>query len=73
VNKLKSIVLLAALLVLFVGNVGVNVYKHICKMEGVSTAYVIPPAEDHCKKEKPTKKICCSNSKQEQKDDCCND
>ena len=71
--KIKSILVLTGLLMLFIGNVGVNVFKHTCKKEGISTAYLLPPEDDHCKWEEPAKKICCSSSEEKKKDDCCND
>lgn len=75
-KQLKSILIITGLLLLFVGNVGVNVFKHICAEDGVWTSYFVKTADDHCENEKEAvehAKICCSQEKEEQKKDCCND
>lgn len=75
-KQLKSLIIISGLLILFVGNIGVNVFKHICQDNGVWTSYFVKTADDHCEnKEKAIKhvKSCCSKEKEEQKKDCCND
>lgn len=75
-KQLKLLIIISGLLILFVGNVGVNVFKHICQEDGVWTSYFVKTADDHCdNKEKAIEhsKSCCSKEKEEQKKDCCND
>jgi hypothetical protein len=58
--------------ILFVGNIGMNVFKHICKEDGVSISYFLQD-EHHCQeKEKSCKeaKSCCAK---DIKEDCCSD
>jgi hypothetical protein len=76
VKSIRSILIISGLLLLFVGNVGVNVFKHICQENGVWTSYFVKTADDHCGDKHEAKKAiksCCSSEKKEQKKDCCND
>ncbi len=75
-KSLKSIFIITGLLLLFVGNVGVNVFKHICQEDGVWTSYFVKTADDHCEskhQEAKHVKTCCSVEKEQQEKDCCND
>ena len=75
-KQLKLLIVISGLLILFVGNVGVNVFKHICQEDGVWTSYFVKTADDHCENEEKAAehaKSCCSKEKEEQKKDCCND
>ena len=67
----KSIVLLLALFLLFAGNVGVNVFKHICEEDGVTVSYFFKTGEDHCQDHLDESPSCCN--KEEKKKDCCDD
>ena len=68
---LKSIILLLALLLLLVGNVGVNVFKHICEEDGVTVSYFFKSVEEHCQNHIDEPPACCK--KEEKKNDCCDD
>lgn len=75
-KSIKSIFIISGLLLLFVGNVGVNVFKHICQENGVWTSYFVKTADGHCGDKHEAKKAiksCCSSEKEEKKKDCCND
>jgi len=71
VRLLKSIVLVLALLLLLVGNVGVNVFKHICEEDGVTVSYFFKSSEEHCQEHIEELAACCK--KEEKKKDCCDD
>lgn len=68
-HMVKSIILSFAILLLFVGNVGVDVFKHICEEDGVSVAYVVNTI-DHCKDHRKDVPPCCEEEEQK---DCCDD
>ena len=71
---MKSILLLGALLLLFVGNVGVNIFKHICKEDGVLVSYFVDNSDEHCADEQSALPVCCQKEKKsDKKDDCCSD
>lgn len=75
-KQLKSIFIISGLLLLFVGNVGVNVFKHICQENGVWTSYFVQTAYDHCESQHEAvkhAKSCCAVEQEENKKDCCND
>lgn len=73
--------ILVGLLILFtfIGNVGMSVFTHSCKEDGVFRSYFVK-TQDHCNDEKEEiKPPCCQNQKKvectteiEEKD-CCND
>lgn len=67
----KSIVLLLALFFLFAGNIGVNVFKHICEKDGVTVSYFYKPGNEHCQDHIDELPPCCK--KEEKKKDCCDD
>ncbi len=71
-RNLKSIILLSFLLVLFVGNVGVNIFKHVCAEDGVSISYFIQ-GPDECEEHHDIEPACCSESASDKDDDCCSD
>ena len=74
-KRFKSILIISGLLLLFVGNVGVNVFKHICAEDGVWTSYFVKTTDDHCENEEEAEKhaqTCCSTD-EEKEEDCCND
>ena len=66
---LKSIIFLCATTLLFVGNVGLDVFKHICEEDGVSVSYVINTIT-HCEEVDEEIPECCQ---EEHEDDCCDD
>ena len=63
--------------VIFLGTVGVNVFAHYCKIDGVDYSF-ISPKEDHCQKE-TIESSCCkldvqiSKEEPQVNDDCCSD
>lgn len=73
----KQILILFFATVIFTGTVGVNVFAHYCKIDGVDYSF-ISPKEDHCNKEKEQESCCLpaiKTSKEETQvnDDCCSD
>lgn len=73
---IKHAVLVLLLFLLFVGNVGVNVFKHICSENGVAVSYVFNDGEDQCKMHElkhhdvPS---CCYENESEEEKGCCSD
>ncbi len=76
----KPILLSALIAYLFIGNVGMSIFKHYCEEDGLFTSYFINNTQ-HCDDEDVAKSSlpdCCKkykiDSKQSQfKDDCCTD
>ena len=66
----RSYILLTIIPLLFLGNVGFDVFKHTCKEDGVTTAYVINTI-DHCEEHLEELPPCCQEK--HKKDDCCDD
>lgn len=54
---------------LFVGSIGLDVFKHICQDDGVSVAYIFNTI-DHCDDHHIEVPPCCEK---EDNDDCCDD
>ncbi len=75
-RNIKSILILGFLLILFVGNVGVNIFKHVCAEDGISVSYFVQTAEE-CNNHDEILTSCCSASKgtfeDQFEDDCCSD
>lgn len=70
-SLLRSTLLSFGILLLFVGNIGVNIYTHSCKEDGVSISYFVNSGEEHCANHKEKTPPCCNRSEKES--DCCND
>jgi len=58
-------------IVLFVGNIGVPIYTHACKEDGVFHSFFIE-VNDHCEEVKNDLPPCCK-ANQLKEDDCCKD
>lgn len=77
-QKFKSGILIGFVLLLFAGNIGIDIFKHICKKDGTSYSLFLPSHDNcgmHHNEEKPP---CCSNKKvvyneNSVKEDCCNE
>lgn len=71
----QSVILLSLLSVFFLGNIGVNVFKHICEEDGVSISYIVNRGEEHCGSHEKHAELppCCHADKEKAKDDCCDD
>ncbi len=68
---LRSFLIGSMIALLFAGNVGVDVYKHICKEDGVEVSFLIN-TNDHCEEnDKHQEEKCCHED--EKKDNCCDD
>ncbi len=73
----RQILILFFATVIFVGTVGVNVFAHYCKIDGVDYSF-ISPKEEHCQKE-TVETSCCKLDIEIAKDepqvneDCCSD
>ena len=65
-------------LIIFIGSVGINVFAHFCKVDGVNYSYVVP-LNHTCSKEKAPEKSCCHSPKKvethekEIKKNCCSE
>lgn len=70
VNWVKTILLSSILSLLFLGNIGMDVFKHICEEDGVSVAYVFNTI-DHCDSHVDELPPCCQEEHEEK--DCCDD
>jgi hypothetical protein len=56
---------------LFIGNVGINVFKHVCLEDGVSVSYFVQNEHD-CDSHAQKVDACC-HTLTEKKKDCCTD
>jgi hypothetical protein len=80
VNGWKRILILWVTLMLFLGSVGINVFRHTCEEDGTFTSYFVP-WNDHCsEKKKETLPPCCQKNIDKCKgdlkvdnQDCCSD
>lgn len=54
---------------LFVGSVGISVFKHICEEEGMMLSYMVNQSDEHCGDDEVS---CCTEEKEEE-NDCCRD
>ena len=75
---MKHTVSLLLLVLLFVGNVGVNIFTHTCQEDGVIVSYVFNEGEEHCgDKHALTQNlpVCCHPEESSNEDDngCCSD
>lgn len=71
----RSTVLILTLF-LFIGTVGVNVFEHICKVDGVSVSYIVNSGEDQCGKHHDEQKVekkqtCCHKKESNEDKGCC--
>lgn len=57
---------------LFTGAVGIDVFTHICKEDGIEKAFVINTI-DHCESEQEDLPDCCQSDDHDDEDDCCDD
>jgi len=71
----RTIFILGLLSLLFVGNIGVNVFKHVCSEEGISVSYIVDRGEERCANHaiQPDLPPCCHSDEEKKKDDCCSD
>jgi hypothetical protein len=76
---LKSILVSVLITYLFLGNVGMAIFKHYCEEDGLYTSYFIN-SQKHCQNEEvpeSTLPACCKKTRKELeksiKDDCCSD
>ncbi len=73
----KHTAIFCLLAILFVANVGINVFKHICSEDGVAISYIFDASDDHCGEEVMHADLppCCQKEEQDSKeeDDCCSD
>jgi hypothetical protein len=66
---------IGVILFVFVGNIGINVFIHSCKEDGIMQSYFLK-SEEHCtgiscNEENKTVKLCCNKIKK--KEGCCSD
>lgn len=71
VRNFKSIFIISLLMILFIGNVGINIFKHVCSEDGTSISYFIQN-EHECETHVVKEAACCHISS-EKDDDCCSD
>jgi hypothetical protein len=79
VKWFKPILFSALIAYLFIGNIGLSIFKHYCEEDGLFTSYFINNTQ-HCEDEVSNSTIpdCCKKNKIESKqfqfkDDCCSD
>ena len=68
---LKNLFILFLLSIVFIGTVGVHVFTHSCKEDGVFKTYFVK-LNNHCQEKKAELPPCCKKEKKEKKD-CCHD
>ncbi len=75
----KPILFGALVIYLFIGNIGLTIFKHYCEEDGLFTAYIFN-SNDHCENETTDSILpdCCKKNKIESKqsqfkDNCCSD
>jgi len=68
---IKGIFLFFFSLLLFLGNVGIPVFTHACKEDGMFRSFIFNTT-NHCEEINADLPPCCKDEK-EKKDDCCND
>lgn len=64
---IRNVFILSIVSFLVMGSVGIDVFKHICKEDGITVTLFVE-AEHHCKEEVQTS--CCSGHDEK---DCCDD
>ncbi|MFZ9028725.1 MAG: HYC_CC_PP family protein [Crocinitomicaceae bacterium] len=64
---IRNVFILSIVSLLVMGSVGIDVFKHICKEDGVTVTLFVE-ADHHCKEEVQTS--CCSGHDEK---DCCDD
>jgi len=77
VKFMKHTITLLLLVFLFIGNVGVNIFKHICEEDGVIVSYVFDEGEEQCDEHTMTQDLpeCCHPEESNDSEDkgCCDD
>ena len=68
---LKNLFITFLLSIVFIGTVGVRVFTHSCKEDGVFKTYFVQ-VNNHCEDKKVELPPCCQKEK-EKKKDCCHD
>ena len=76
-NFFRQILILFFATVIFTGTVGVNVFAHYCKIDGVDYSF-LAPNDDHCVNEETLDSCCMAKvdlveSDLHMQDDCCSD
>ena len=70
---LKTLFITFLLSIVFIGTVGVRVFTHSCKEDGVFKTYFVN-VNNHCEDEKAEFPPCCQKEKEKkEKKDCCRD
>lgn len=65
-HLIRNVFILSVISLLLVGSAGIDVFKHICKEDGVTVSLFVE-ADHHCKQEAVS---CCSGHDEK---DCCDD
>lgn len=73
---MQSTLVIGFAALLFIGNVGVNVFHHHCESNGDAVFFVFNESEDHCESHTNEKPSCCQHDsehdqEEESEDDCC--
>lgn len=73
-ERFKSVILIGLITFFFAGNVGLNIFTHVCSEDGESISYVVNTAGESCDNHHEEKNVppCCKVSHKD-KDDCCKD
>lgn len=70
--RLTQLISIFFMALLFTGAVGIDVFTHICKKDGIEQAFVINTI-DHCESEQEDLPDCCQSLEDQDEDDCCDD
>lgn len=70
-NTFHRFLVLSSAILLLVGNVGVDVFKHICSEDGTSVSFFVNTI-NHCGDSQESVPDCCEEEQQEE-DGCCDD
>lgn len=73
-ERVKNTILLGLIVFFFAGNVGLNIFKHVCSEDGESISYVVNTAGESCDNHHEEENVppCCKVS-HEDDNDCCKD
>jgi hypothetical protein len=69
---MRSVFILFLVSLFFFTNIGIRVFTHSCKEEGVFKTYFVQ-VNNHCEEEAKELPSCCKKEQEKQDKDCCHD